>query len=164
MFEEKTLPVALQETMKWVKWKFSISVGLLALLLNFRLSDVFKKNHKVFSINGSKKFTFSNFCFESRRRDDGGIYIEDIITSECNFKKPGGNNSDLFHKENCLLIQTQIRALQEIETAFQTTDLGKILKPKFILAGSVAEGTKVGSIANELDVTMKFEVNIKIIL
>ena len=100
----------------------------------------------------------------SIRRDDGGIYIEEIQTKDCKFKKPGANNSDLFHKENCLIIQTQIRALQELETKFQTTDLGKILEPKFILAGSIAEGTKVGSIANELDVTMKFEVKIKIIL
>ena len=133
--------------------------------VNFRLSDVFKKKHKVFSINGSKKFTFSNFCFESKRReDDGGIYIEDIITSYCKFKKPGENNSDLFHKENCEIIQTQIKALKEIEKEFQRTDLGIFLKPQFILAGSIAEGTKVGSIANELDVTLKFEVKVTLIL
>ena len=122
------------------------------------MADVFKRGHQVFSIKGSKKFTFSNFCFKSKRRKDGGIYIEDIIPRDCQFKNPGENQSDIFHKENCKIIQTLIKALREIEKEFQKTELGKKLIPKFILAGSIAEGTKVGSIANELDVTLKFEV------
>ena len=123
----------------------------------FKNVDVFRKGHEVFSIKGSKKFTFSNFCFEFER-EDGAIYVEDINTGDCKFKNPGEHQSDIFHKENCQIIQTLIKALKEIEKEFQKTELGKKLIPKFILAGSIAEGTKVGSIANELDVTLKFEV------
>ena len=116
------------------------------------------KGHEVFSIKGSKKFTFSNFCFKSKRRKNGGIYIEDIEPRDCQFKNPGENQSDIFHKENCEIIQTLIKALKKFEEGFQATDFGKKLRPKFTLAGSIAEGTKVGSIANELDVNLLFEV------
>ena len=94
----------------------------------------------------------------SERRVDGGIFIEDIIPTDCKFKNPGDNQYDIFHKENCEIIQTLIKALKVIEKEFQATDFGQKLRPKFTLAGSIAEGTKVGSIANELDVNLLFEV------
>ena len=118
---------------------------------------------QVFSGDDASNFMFSNFCFEGNVSPDSKfMYISDIDLPDQCYKKDLElpMPSSLFHDYNCPIITDLIRILQDIQRKLQETLFGQIFRPKFILVGSVAESTKVGTFANELDVTVQFEVNL----
>ena len=86
------------------------------------------------------------------------MYISDISVPHSCYHKIGEYPYYLFHQHNCSVIRELIKVLQLIEFELRRTEFGRIFRPRFILVGSVAESTKVGTFASELDVTVQFEV------
>ena len=80
-----------------------------------------------------------------RRSRNNVMLIRRIPNGEC--------RSKCRHKSECLMVKDMIRVVQEIEKEFSSK--APKFKPAFILVGSIAEGTRIGS-ATELDVTWKF--------
>ena len=108
---------------------------------------------------------FSNFCFDNPSSQANILFISDIVVPDsCKMDYSAKDPLEQFHKSNCELIRYFIKVLQKIEIDLRLTEFGIVFRPMFVLVGSIAELTKVGSIANELDVTVQFEVEIEFLV
>ena len=73
------------------------------------------------------------------------------------FTEEAFNNIIPFSKDNCTMIHSLVTLCKALEASLPTTsELVAKLKPKFMLVGSVSEGTRLG-LANELDLTVNFQ-------
>ena len=76
-------------------------------------------------------------------------YLRDLTINDCMHKLP--------RRMHCLIIQDVIRFFKKVEDKLQThSPLFQRLKPRFILMGSVPEGTRIG-VGNEMDICVQFQ-------
>ena len=118
---------------------------------------------QVFSGENAERFIFSTFCFDGNvSQDSKFMHLSEIVVPHsCYNSDTGEYPYSLFHQHNCPIIRELIRVLQQIEMELRNTEFGKIFRPRFVMVGSIAEATKVGTIASELDITVQFEVGFK---
>ena len=116
---------------------------------------------QVFLGANAEKFIFSTFCFEGNVPEDCKfMYVSDIrLPKSCYENVTGEYPYSIFHRHNCPVIRELIKILQQIEKELSETNFGKIFLPRFVMIGSIAEATKVGTFASELDITVQFEVS-----
>ena len=62
-----------------------------------------------------------------------------------------------FREAGCKVLRECLSALKQLERALEANDalLGR-LKPRFVLVGSIPEGTRIG-LPNEMDVMVTFD-------
>ena len=89
------------------------------------------------------------FCISCPSEDLWNIGA--IVTEDCVHK------SDYSMRRNCQMIHDLVNLAKdlELEMAVATSTMA-LLRPRFVLVGSVAEGTRIG-LGNELDLTVTFD-------
>ena len=103
-------------------------------------------------IDDFSRYTLFDLCSLNDAKEEVGK-SEDKIMYVGDIEKFGDCYRQCRHKIDCLMVEDMIKVVQQIEKRFR--EKAPKLKSKFILVGSIAEGTRIGS-ANELDITWKF--------
>ena len=95
-----------------------------------------------------RNLILGNFCISCHSEDlwnIGAVTIKDCV-----------HQSDSMRK-NCQMIHDLVRLAKDLESEMgRASSTMALLRPRFVLVGSVAEGTRIG-LGNELDLTVTFD-------
>ena len=96
-----------------------------------------------------RSLILGNFCISCPSEDLWNISA--VVIKEC------VHQSDHSMRKNCQMIHDLINLAKDLESEMATgTSTMALLRPRFVLVGSVAEGTRIG-LGNELDLTVTFD-------